>query len=426
MKRLWLCLISVLLLAACSNEIPDIPVQKKSERTVLAYLVAQFDNPNHDLGRLLRQNVVDMYVGLASSTEPSTLLVYYRPGFDDPLLSGSKEDPAVLSAPSLLKFDSDGKGNINGKPVLSIKELTVRNVFAQAEIHSYNESGHIATSPVTMTQVFRDMVKMSPSESYGLIFGSHGTGWMPGRSVGTKAFGDDRGYSIDIPVLAEVLKAVFDEDDLDFVLFDACMMAAVEVCYELRDVTHYCVGSVMETPIDGFPYKKIMSTLYRDEVDYKKICDEFISHNEVSATAGWGTCAAVDCSKLQMLADWVKEALEVSYPQWTGDFYKNVQQYGYGSFKYFSLDLVDFFRQLHGEEPSDLIQLMNQIVVAKNCLDGPTHDFGGLVIDGEKFCGIGMYIPYFIPSESYRPEWDKYYESSIAWSDAVGWINYRP
>ena len=427
MKRLWLCLVSALLLVACSNEIPEVPAQKKSERTMLAYLVAQVDNPGIDLGRLLRQNVVDMYVGLASSAKPSTLLVYYRPGYNDPLVESERGgESAVLSGPSLLKFDFDGKRSINGKPVLSQTELSAHRVFEQAEIHPYKESNHIATSPATMTQIFRDMVKMSPSESYGLVFGSHGTGWMPGHSVETKSFGEDRGYSIDIPVLAEVLKTVFAKGDLEFILFDACMMAATEVFYELRDVTNYCVGSVMETPIDGFPYKSIMPTFYQNVVDYKKICDEFISHNETSPTAGWGTVAAVDCSKMQMLADWVKEALANTYPQWQGDYFEKVQQYGHGHFKYFSFDVVDFFRQLNGEAPSDLLQIMNQVVIAKNCLSGPEHKFGNLEIEGDKFCGIGMYIPYLFSSETYRKNWDEYYESSIAWYNAVEWMNYRP
>ena len=46
---------------------------------------------------------------------------------------------------------------------------------------------------------------------------------MKGNSVQSKAFGDDGGYNIDIPDLANVLKKSFSEK-LDFVLFDACMM----------------------------------------------------------------------------------------------------------------------------------------------------------------------------------------------------------
>ena len=65
--------------------------------------------------------------------------------------------------------------------------------------------------PAVMEEVFTDMQKTAPSDSYGLILGSHATGWMKGNSVQSKAFGDDGGYNIDIPDLANVLKKSFSE-----------------------------------------------------------------------------------------------------------------------------------------------------------------------------------------------------------------------
>ena len=421
MKKLCLFFISLLLLTACSDEIPETEV--KQERTVMAYLVA--NNKGGDLGKYLRRNIVDMYSGLTSLDKPSTLLVYYRPSKHDPLLESLGRTPAVLTAPSILKFVSDGKGNVNGKPVLDEYDRTAHTVVAQAEVFPYTEADHIATDPLTMQKVFTDMKNLSFSESYGLVFGSHGSGWMPGRSVQTKSFGDDAGYSIDIPVLADVLETVFAGEDLDFVLFDACMMAAAEVCYELRDATDYVIGSVLETPVDGFPYKTIFSTLYEKDVDYQKVCDGFIEHNRISPTAGWGTCAAVDCGKIQLLADWVKKSLPDSQSYWDESYYTKIQQYGVGSFSYFSFDVVDFFRQQTGEVPAELQTIMDQVVVGKQCLSGPQYDFNGLVIDKGRFCGIGMYFPYNLPTSMNRQGWMEYYENAIDWYTAVEWQRFR-
>ena len=124
-------------------------------------------------------------------------------------------------------------------------------------------NSQIATDPAVMEEVFTDMQKIAPSDSYGLILGSHATGWMKGNSVQSKAFGDDGGYNIDIPDLANVLKKSFSEK-LDFVLFDACMMGNAEVGYELKDVTSHCIASVMETPVYGFPYDQILPYLYTE------------------------------------------------------------------------------------------------------------------------------------------------------------------
>ncbi len=425
-KKICLCLISVFLLAACSDDVPERPIEKRAGRTIFSYLIAQEYSSSADLSQYLRKNVIDMYSGIAADGLSATLMVYYRPGYRD---VHSVKDP-IVNGPSILKFNFDGHGRVNGKQVLPLNNVRYQEVFAQAEIHPCRESHHIATSPVTMRSVFKEMKRLAPSDSYGLILGSHGTGWMPGNSVKTKAFGDDNRFNIDIPVLAEVLKESFPDDNLDFILFDACMMATAEVCYELRDVTDYCVGSVMETPVDGFPYPAIISTLYKKHVDYQRVCNEFIEYNRVNNL--WGTCAAVDCSQMQPLADWVKTNLNATYPAWEGDFYTNVQQYGWSSYQNFSFDLVDTFRQLYGEAPVGLLDLMDKVVVGKACLSGEEYGYPGLyyegqsmpgrvVVDGARFCGIGMYLPPCHVKE----EWDEYYRNSISWSKAVGWYDPR-
>lgn len=75
MKK-WLYTLLVIVLAACSNEIPEQQPAKRSGRTVLAYLVS--NSPN-SLEINLQNNVVDMYTALAGSKDSCTLLVFYRP-----------------------------------------------------------------------------------------------------------------------------------------------------------------------------------------------------------------------------------------------------------------------------------------------------------------------------------------------------------
>lgn len=407
MKRWWLCLVSVLLLAACSNEIPEGPVMKNEGRAVLAYIVS--NNSGGDLDGYLKDNVRDMYKGLVTRKEASTLLVYYRP----------KKYDVTLEHPSILKFATDGKGNVNGKPALTGLSLTADNVIAQAEAHPYTEEKHVATDPAVMKRILQDMIKLAPATSYGLTLGSHGTGWLEGNQV-SRAFGDDHGYNINIPELAATLREAFAKEKLDYILFDACMMANAEVAYELRDVTDYCIASVLETPVYGFPYANLMDELFNKQVNYQQVCDEFIHYNQLNEL--WGTCAAIDCSKMQELADWVKVNLDANKEKLASSFYNKVQQYGRFPFKNYSFDVVDVFRQMKGEEPAELLALMDEIVVAKNCLSGTRYEFGGIVIDKSRFCGMGMYLPYRFGQRG----WDSYYLNSIAWAKAVDWMKYRP
>ncbi len=419
MKK-WLYTLLVIVLAACSNEIPEQQPAKRSGRTVLAYLIS--NNKAGSLDTYLRDNIIDMYTALGNMKESCTLLVFYRPYTDD----------TPLGKPTLMSFYADGRGNINNQAVLTGQELTFDAVCSIAEKKEYTMNSQIATDPAVMKKVFTDMQTVAPSDSYGLILGSHATGWMKGNSVQSKAFGDDGGYNIDIPDLANVLKKSFSEK-LDFVLFDACMMGNAEVGYELKDVTSHCIASVMETPVYGFPYDQILSYLYTENIDYPAVCHEFMSFNKTNNL--WGTCAVMDCSQMENLASAVKAKLSEWKDALSSVSMRNVQQYGVNSYKYFSYDVLDFFRELGrksgivkttdlNEAIASVQSALNQAVIAKDCLSGVDYDFDGLVIDGTRFCGIGMYIPgEYNRYVANKTIWNSYYEQSISWYRAAGWAD---
>ncbi len=415
MKK-WLYTLLVVVLAACSNEIPEQQPAKRSGRTVLAYLIS---NSPKSLEGNLQDNVVDMYMALAEIKDSCTLLVFYRP----------QEYSSYLDVPTLLCFDTDGRGNINNLPAVTGTELTFESVCQVAQKKEYTMNSQIATDPVVMEEVLKDMQKIAPSDSYGLILGSHASGWMKGNSVQSKAFGDDDGYNIDIPDLANVLKKSFSEK-LDFVLFDACMMGTAEVGYELRETTSYCIASVMETPVYGFPYDQILPYLYSENVDYSAVCHEFISFNKIKDA--WGTCAVMDCSQMENLASTVKAKLSEWEDALSSVSMQNVQQYGVGTFQYFSYDVLDFFRELGGksgvaetdldEAISSIQTVLDEVVIAKECIPNPSYPNTIFSVDETRFCGIGMYIPgEYNPYVANKTAWNDYYKQSISWYHAAGW-----
>lgn len=419
MKK-WLYTLLVIVLAACSNEIPEQQPAKRSGRTVLAYLIS--NNKAGSLDTYLRDNVIDMYTALGNMKESCTLLVFYRPYTGD----------TPLSNPTLMSFYADGRGNINNLAALTGSDLTFDAVCRIAQKKEYTMNSQIATDPAVMEEVFTDMQTVAPSDSYGLILGSHATGWMKGNSAQSKAFGDDGGYHIDIPDLANVLKKSFSEK-LDFVLFDACMMGNAEVGYELKDVTSHCIASVMETPVYGFPYDHILPYLYTENIDYPAVCHEFMSFNKTNNL--WGTCAVMDCSQMENLASAVKAKLSEWQDALSSVSMQNVQQYGVNSYKYFSYDVLDFFRELGrksgvvkttdlNEAIASVQSALNEAVIAKDCLSGVDYDFEGLTIDGTRFCGIGMYIPgEYNRYVANKTIWNSYYEQSISWYRAAGWAD---
>lgn len=409
MKKILFLLLSVFVFTACSDEIPEEKIPVKSGRTILSYLIS--NNSSGNLDKNLKQNLVDMYSGLAETTDTCTLLVYYRP---------YKNDADGLEGPTILKYNSDGNGNINGRPSLTGGDLNAGRVIQESDGISCfkEEQNHISTSPETMKRILGLMVNMSPSQSYGLIFGSHGTSWMPGNTVKGRSFGDDGGYNINIPEMSDVLEEVFSGKQLDFILFDACMMATAEVCYEFKDVTDYLIGAVVETHVYGYPYDIVLPKLYEKDVPYDEVCKNYIDYSKQKGT--WGTCAAVDCSKMEDLAEWVGANLEVYSDKFASLDKDAVQQYGVNSFKYFSFDIVDYFKNLNGGNvPEGLEDVMNKVVVAKDALYGIRYPIVGdpsCVINEDRFCGIGMYLPNLVSKSS----WNSYYKT-LSWYKAVGW-----
>lgn len=401
MKRLLYLCVTIAMLASCSNEIPEQEEASFNGRTILVYLVA--NNSATNLDRYLKTNILWMYQNMATDSDSCRLLVYYRPNQND----------GLLTEPSILEFISDGKGHINGRSALSTEEFS--DVFGEATVlRTYIETeGYNATDPEVMAQVFRDMQTAAPSNSYGLIFGSHASGWMPASATVSRAFGDDDGYSINIPELRDVLTNSFASGNLDFILLDACMMGSVEVAYELRNVADYCIASVMETPASGFPYQRMFHYLSDTDVDYQRICTAFTDYYQ----SGWGTCAAIDCSRLDNLADAVAGELQNHATDISTLDYQNIQQYGASSYRNFSFDIGDFFRQLNGGTiPASIQTALDQAVIAKSCIPGKYSYLPE--VDADRFCGIGMFFPEYTGRTI---SWEDYYRTSISWYQAVGW-----
>lgn len=406
MKKVLLYIVSLLILGACSDEIPGYHQSLRAKRVILAYLVA-----NNNLDNYIMKNVQWMYQSLSTAQDTCTLVVYYKP------YSSNK----YLETAEILEFQTDGYGKINGQEVLTGSSLTTENVIAQAKHHQARLG--IATDPNIMKENLRMMQDIAPAESYGLIFGSHASGCFPFLNALSRSFGQDgdENNTIDIPRLATTLEQSFPSGNLEFTLFDACMMGTAEVFYELRNATRYCVASAMETPALGFPYDRFFIDLYKDVIDYSKICSETIQFNKENNS--WGTYAAVDCTAMGEVAQAIQSELLSHQSELQTLDYTQVQQYGYGQYKYFSFDVVDFISQLNGGVvPANVQNSMDKAVIAKDCLDGEEYPLMTLRIDPERFCGMGMYFP----GRNISYTWDRYYQSSIAWYNAAGWDKIQP
>lgn len=131
------------------------------------------------------------------------------------------------------------------------------------------DSAVSSVSRQRMTEVIADSRRLAPAASYGLVLWSHGTGWVqdgiiddePKASSSTLSFGYERGKTMSITTLADILE----QYRHDFVYFDCCYMMSVEVLYQLRRCTPVFVGSATELGVEGMPYQDNVPCFFAPE-----------------------------------------------------------------------------------------------------------------------------------------------------------------
>lgn len=128
-----------------------------------------------------------------------------------------------------------------------------------------------------MQRVISDFKRLSPARNYGIVFWSHGTGWISesgsidesssseNKMMTPLSFGSDgyAGKHMKITSLAKALSG----HSFEFIYFDCCHMGSVEVAYELRHATDNLVASTTELGVEGMPYDLNVTPLLKGRYD---------------------------------------------------------------------------------------------------------------------------------------------------------------
>lgn len=407
-KNLICILALICCFVSCTQDepTPTPPVEEKADPaplTILAYLVA-----NNNLDDDLYVNIAAMCQGLSLMDKSATLLVYWDGK------SGVGNNGATHA---ILKFKTDGKGNVNGQPSM-IETTDLTQIMSVAEVVKEYPT-QLSTNVTVMTNVLKDMVAMSSTDRFGLIFGSHGSAWtnsiFTSRSFGQDGSGTDN--TILLPEMVSAMKAT--SKKFDFLLFDSCYMGTLEVCYEFKDIADYQIVSVMEVPAYGFPYNtELLPYLYKGTVEgYSKACAEFVDYyKEVlyGGTSSWATVALVDSKEVANMTAALKEEI-VEHKDALTDFdASGIQEYGKSTGPNIASDMRHFIKELNGGEvPAKFDAQLNKTVLYKDCMETARPSNYG--VDKENYCGLGIYIPV-----STRKKWNDYFKT-IDWYTASGW-----
>lgn len=367
-------------------------VEPQKTRTLMVYLAG-----DNNLSSAMQKNINDMMAAWKKSYN-ANIVIYFD---------------SHIAVPELFTFQFKGK-----------------NVEKQL-LETYEEMD--SADPEVLKKVLNDMRDLYPSDSYGLILASHASGWLPpniGRSRYlyqeprlTRSFGDDRGNLMDTRDMAKAIP--FNKENLDFILFDACLMSSIEVLYDLREKAKYVIASPAELPVPGFPYEEVMPYFFLKteqlEDGLKDVCDKFYEYySDPNTKYPFGTIALIKMDGMERLFELTQEVLQGKKNDLPNSIYYDEYVYSYpkvGYLRYYMFfDLGDYMRYMtknrEGLYETYRYFLDKQVVIHKKAI----NPFNGTEIPWEKFSGIATYIPLDI-----WPEETKAY-SSFPWAgvyDAV-------
>lgn len=219
----WALLVAMLTLASCGNN--DEPIDDQTlSRTVLIYMAC-----DNNLASWAAEDFEEICAGV-QKTNPAKecVLVYYDTGENATLLRVTHKD---------------GKAR---KEVVREYALPRNSVGREETI-----------------EVFQDAFGGFPADGYGLVYWSHGDGWIP-QSASTRWIGQD--YNGKFMDLDQFEVALTHAPHLDFLLFDCCFMQSVEVAYELRSRADYFIGSPTETPGSGAYYVDVIPACFASDI----------------------------------------------------------------------------------------------------------------------------------------------------------------
>ncbi len=347
----------------------------------------------------------------------------------------SRGNYETRTSPVLFRIYSDTEGTVVRDTLVTYDPTTI-----SASAEQFNE---------VLTYVNENF----PAKSYGLLFSSHATGYLPNgfysypgsyrfnegmlrapgkrtmtqpspvpyieleqdptlpavKSIGQSVDGT-LSYEMDIRDFAEAIPM-----KLDYILFDACLMGGIEVAYELAGKCDRVGFSQAEVLAEGFNYATLASHLLGNKAtaDPQKVCEDYFNQYDVqSGVYRSATISIVDCNKLEPLAKRCRNLFAKYSDQIKNIRHSDVQQFYRGS-KHWFYDLQSILENagITEEERRELSDILAESIVYKNATPSFMGEFS---ID--TFCGLSMYLP-----SNGHVELSKYYKT-LRWNQATGLV----
>ena len=205
-------------------------------------------------------------------------------------------------------------------------------LYALDTVGRYSEEN--SADAAVLERIVNTVVNDYPADSYGMLFFSHASGWLPKGMLATplsapvdqqymdetglRSLVIDRGQGAAFEMEYDDFAAAIPDKQFDFIIFDACFITDVMFMYELRDKVEYVLASSAEIVSPGFTpvYRDIMR-LYDTKSSVVSVvagfAQTYMDHIKKSYPEDDVLCSAalgiIKMSEMQNLATTVKEAL---------------------------------------------------------------------------------------------------------------------
>jgi hypothetical protein len=351
-KKLFIRWIGMYVVISClvSCEISDEPVcPSVPDRVLLVYF-----GGDNNLSTETYQKIEAIKKGLMGNNANRKVLVYHDPS--------------------------------NAAPVLT--ELKSRNGQTVADtVAKYGEENSASAS--VFARVVNEVREKYPAKAYSLLLFSHASGWLPQGALNNPSLRSvviDGNDEMEIAAFARAIP----DGTFDCIVFEACLMACIEVAYELKDKTGYILASSAEILSPGF------MEIYPDALNYlldgnpAAFAEQAFGYfNKQEGEMRSATFSIIKTDGLQPLARFIADNCRM----YRAVDILNVQHFDRNRSYRLFFDFEDYYSRLLDSEAQqlELQRLIDNCVVWKQATPSFLINSYGFYIN--RYSGLTTYIP---------------------------------
>lgn len=379
--RLLTIVMMAAVLFSCHKDDDPLP---QPTRTVLVYMVAE-----NSLVSYTTADIQEMMQGASQMGDGDHLVIY----IDD------------VSTPRIYALDNQSV-------------LTSTSQMQPVKVFSYDPN---SASGETLDQVIQYTRTTYPADTYGIVFWSHGAGWIydtdtsdisaPRRQPLRRTFGVDNGQNTTSNVgpkmnIDDMAATLEQYDNTEFIMFDACFMQTIEVAYEMRNTARYLIGSPAEILAYGAPYHKIMAPLFAKPFSPENLVYTYYNYYDTYYSYGV-VLSAIQTDQLDQLATTMARLIDAH--SWLDTDYSdclNYYRYWWNDFPQVLTRMPDYFdmkglmqKVLTVDELAQWQNAMQRAVVSCHASDNWYTAIGDggygqvMSVNHDQCSGVAMYLP---------------------------------